>query len=127
MRYIPGLEEYLGRLKSCICTQIRSDAICNRYKVDLTLQQSGVNFLADLSSVLIAPIGSVAGGATGTSFGARHVAARRVGGPPSTPVQTCSGSALRGLSDRKGNGTANHAEHAKDGGASQAKDDVFNG
>jgi hypothetical protein len=32
---------------------------------------------------------------------------------------------VRGLPDRKENGTAKHAEHAKDGGASQGKDDAF--
>jgi hypothetical protein len=33
--------------------------------------------------------------------------------------------AIRGLSDRKENGTANHAEHAKGGGALQGQDDAF--
>jgi hypothetical protein len=35
------------------------------------------------------------------------------------------GSAQRGLPDRKENGTANHAEHAKGGGALQGQDDAF--
>jgi hypothetical protein len=30
-----------------------------------------------------------------------------------------------GLSDRKENGTANHAKHAKGGGALQGQDDAF--
>jgi hypothetical protein len=34
-------------------------------------------------------------------------------------------SAQRGLSDRKENGTANHAEHAKGGGALQGQYDAF--
>jgi len=40
-------------------------------------------------------------------------------------VHVCPGSAQRGLSDRKENGTANHAEHAKGGGALQGQDDAF--
>jgi hypothetical protein len=40
-------------------------------------------------------------------------------------VHVCPGSAQRGLSDRKENGTANHAKHAKDGGALQVQDDAF--
>ena len=34
-------------------------------------------------------------------------------------------SAQRGLSDRKENGTAKHAEHAKGGGALKGQDDAF--
>jgi hypothetical protein len=33
--------------------------------------------------------------------------------------------AIRGLSDRKENGTANHAEHAKGGSALEGQDDAF--
>jgi hypothetical protein len=40
-------------------------------------------------------------------------------------VHVCLGSAQRCLSDRKENGTANHAEHAKGGGALQGRDDAF--
>jgi hypothetical protein len=40
-------------------------------------------------------------------------------------VYVCPGSPQRGLSDRKENGTANHAEHAKGGGALQGQDDAF--
>ena len=35
------------------------------------------------------------------------------------------GSAQRGLSDQKEYGTANHAKHAKGGGALQGQDDAF--
>ena len=38
---------------------------------------------------------------------------------------TSSPVPLNGLSDHKENGTAKHAEHAKDGGALQAQDDAF--
>jgi hypothetical protein len=37
-------------------------------------------------------------------------------------VHVCPGSPQRALSDRKENGTANHAEHAKGGGALQGQD-----
>jgi hypothetical protein len=40
-------------------------------------------------------------------------------------VHSCPGSAQHGLSDRKENGTAKHAEHAKGGGALQGQDDAF--
>jgi hypothetical protein len=40
-------------------------------------------------------------------------------------VHVFPGSAQRGLSDREENGTANHAEHAKGGGALQVEDDAF--
>jgi hypothetical protein len=40
-------------------------------------------------------------------------------------VRGCPGSARCGLSDRKKNGTAKHAEHAKGEGASQGQDDAF--
>jgi hypothetical protein len=40
-------------------------------------------------------------------------------------VHLCPGSARRGLSDHKENGTAKHAEHAKGGGALQVQDDAF--
>jgi hypothetical protein len=40
-------------------------------------------------------------------------------------VHVCPGSAQRGPSDRDENGTANHAEHAKGGGALQGQDDAF--
>jgi hypothetical protein len=40
-------------------------------------------------------------------------------------VHLCPGSARRGLSDHKENGTAKHAEHAKGGGALQVEDDAF--
>ena len=39
--------------------------------------------------------------------------------------RVCPGFAQSGLSDRKENGTANHAEHAKGGGAFQGHDDAF--
>jgi hypothetical protein len=55
--------------------KVRSDAICDRYKVDLTLQQTGTSFLADMFSVLIAPIGAVAGGVTGQAVSAAQGAA----------------------------------------------------
>jgi hypothetical protein len=40
-------------------------------------------------------------------------------------VRGCPGFARRGLSDRKENGTAKHAKHAKGGGVLQARADVF--
>jgi hypothetical protein len=40
-------------------------------------------------------------------------------------VHVCPGSAQRGLFDRKENGTANHANHAKGDGALQGQDDAF--
>jgi hypothetical protein len=40
-------------------------------------------------------------------------------------MPSCPGSAQRGLSDRKDNGTANHAKHAKGGGALQVHDYAF--
>ena len=40
-------------------------------------------------------------------------------------LHVCPGSALRGWSDREENGTANHAKHAKGGGALQVQDDAF--
>ena len=40
-------------------------------------------------------------------------------------VHVCTGPAQRGLSDRKENGTAKHAEHAKSSGPLQAQDDAF--
>ena len=46
-------------------------------------------------------------------------------GDLASSVHVCPGSAQRGLSDREENGTANHAEHAKGGGALQAQDDAF--
>jgi hypothetical protein len=46
------------------------------------------------------------------------------------PCMFCSSNPLprpaqRALSDRKENGTANHAEHAKGSGASQGQDNAF--
>jgi hypothetical protein len=53
-------------------------------------------------------------------------------GRPSAPgldefrwVRACPGPSQRGLSDRKENGTAKHAKHAKSGGALQVQDDTF--
>jgi hypothetical protein len=40
-------------------------------------------------------------------------------------VRSCPGFAQRGLPDRKENGTAKHAKHAKGGGVLQAKADAF--
>jgi hypothetical protein len=40
-------------------------------------------------------------------------------------LHVCLGSVQRDLSGRKENGTANHAEHAKGGGALQGQDDAF--
>jgi hypothetical protein len=40
-------------------------------------------------------------------------------------VHVFPGSAQRGLSDREEIGTANHAKHAKGGGALQVQDDAF--
>ncbi len=40
-------------------------------------------------------------------------------------VHVCLGSPQRGLSDRKENGTAKHAEHARGGGDFQGQDDAF--
>jgi hypothetical protein len=40
-------------------------------------------------------------------------------------MHVCPCSAHRSLSDRKENGTANYAEHAKGGGALQGEDDAF--
>jgi hypothetical protein len=43
----------------------------------------------------------------------------------STFLVYCPRPAQRALSDRKENGTANHAEHAKGSGALQGQDDAF--
>jgi hypothetical protein len=40
-------------------------------------------------------------------------------------VHVCRGSAQHGLSDRNKNGTADHAEHAKGGGALKCYDEAF--
>lgn len=71
---IPGLKdntfawqrdhEYTDR-KLASTLKVRSDAICDRYKLDLTLQQTGTSFLADLLSILIAIPGGIVGGLTG--------------------------------------------------------------
>jgi len=68
-------KEYVDNEDLAYALKVRSDAICDRFKVDLTLQQTGTNFLADLFSVFVAPIGAVAGGVTGQAVSAAQGAA----------------------------------------------------
>ena len=42
----------------------RSDIICNKYKVDLALSQTGTNFIADILNVGLGALGGGIGGAT---------------------------------------------------------------